>query len=74
MSDAKLGEQGIDGSDLNAATAACRAQRGSVYMVLSIRLNQRQCRKAVNDLLSGPGAGKALQQFLENEACRHDGL
>lgn len=42
MSDAQLGEQGIDRSDLNPATAACRAQCGSIYMVLSIRLHKRQ--------------------------------
>ncbi len=74
MADTQLGEQGIDGSDLNPATAACRAQCGSIYMVLPIRLYQRQRCKAVNDLRSRLGPGKALQQFLENEACGHDGL
>jgi len=42
MSDAKLGEHGIDRSDVNAATAACRAQGGSIDMVLAIWLHQRQ--------------------------------
>jgi len=42
MADAQLGEQGIDRSDLNAATAACRAQCGSIYVVLPIWLHQRQ--------------------------------
>jgi len=42
ISDGKLGEQGIDRSDLNAATVACCAQCGSIYVVLPIWLHERQ--------------------------------
>lgn len=74
VADAELGEQGIDCSDLHASAAARRAECGRVDMILSIGLHQRQRGKAVDDLFSRLGAGKPLQQLLENEARRHDSL
>lgn len=74
MTNAKLGEQGIDRPDLNTGPATRRAQGGGIDVVLSIRLHERQGCKAVDDLRPRLGTGKALQQFLENEARRHDGL
>ena len=74
VADTDLGDQGVDRSDLHAAAAAGCAECSGVDMVLSIGLYQRQRGKAIDDLWARLGAGKTLQQFLENEARRHDSL
>ena len=71
MTNAKLGDQGIDRSDLNAgpATPVPKLRRGNV--IIAIGLKKRKCGKALDNLRGRLGSGEALQQFLKNESRRY---
>lgn len=69
---AKPRKQRVDCSDLDAGAATVVAQGGRLDMVLSIGPEQRQCRKSLDDVLVRPRAGKALQQFLQDQTGGYD--
>jgi hypothetical protein len=56
VTDAKLRQQCVDRTDLNAAPATSVSQLGGVDVVLPCRHQKRQCREAIEDPLgrSGP--------------------
>ena len=72
MTDAQLGKECVNGTDLDAGSAAANAKCCRADMVVAIWLKQRQSSKAFDDLGLRLWTGKALQQFLENQACRDD--
>ncbi len=72
MANAKLRDHGVYRADLQAGTAASIAQLRSVDVILPVRSQERQRRKAVNDVFSCLGARKSLQQFLQDETCDYD--
>ena len=74
MADAKLGEERIDGSDLNAVPAAFVAQSGRGDMVAARRHNHGNGREAVDDPRPDTRAAAALQQFLKYQAGHVDRL
>ena len=74
MADAKLGEQRINGSNLNAVAAAVVAQAGCGDMVATRRHNHGDGREAVDDPRPSARAAAALQQFLKYQAGRVDCL
>jgi hypothetical protein len=60
VTDAQLGEQGVNRSNLKAAATASVAQFGSINVVLSIWIEKRQSGKSINDILAGTGSGESL--------------
>jgi hypothetical protein len=71
---AELRNHGVNGADLQSGTTTSIAQICGVDVILPVRSQERQGRKPVNDVLACARAGKSLQQFLQDEACDHDGL
>lgn len=74
MPDAQLSKQCVDGANLHAASAAGSAQGCCSDVVVAIWLKQREGSESIDDLGPVPGTREALQQFLENQACRDDDL
>ena len=72
MSYAHLREQGIDGADLDARSTAGVAEFSGSDMILTLRLKQRKRRESFDDQGACLGAGEALQEFLQDKACRYD--
>jgi len=72
--DAELCEQCINGADLDSRPTASVAQSRCVDVVISIRLEERQRRKALDNLGLRLGAGEALQKLLQNQSCGDDYL
>jgi hypothetical protein len=68
MTDAQLGEQGINGANLQAWATAAIAQFGSINVVLSIRIEKWQSGKSFDDLLAGTGTNESLEEFLEDQS------
>ena len=68
MAYAKLREQGVYGADLNAGSAAGISDSCGANVVISVRLNERESGKALNDLRLRLRCGEALQQFLQDQA------
>ena len=62
------GEQGVDRSNLNAATAAVVTQRCRVDVILPVGNQQRECGEPVQDRLAVFRTGKTLQQFLQHQS------
>jgi hypothetical protein len=74
MTDAQLGEDSVDGSDLNTGAPASIPEISSFDVVLPFRRDQRDRRKSAQQCLAIPRTGETLQQFLQDEAGRIDGL
>ena len=70
----QLGQERIDRSDLDPATTAEIAQFRRLYVIVSIRRQQRQHREPLQNGFAIPRAGETLQQFLQNQAGDDDGL
>ena len=66
--DGKLRKQRINRADLNARLTACVSQGCCTDVIISIRLQQRQGGKSVNDLGLCLRAGEALQKLLKDQA------
>ncbi len=65
--DGKLRKQRIDGADLHTRLPTRSSQRRSADMIIPIRLEQRQCGEALDDLSLRFGSREALQQLLKHE-------
>jgi hypothetical protein len=74
MTDAQLGQEGIDRPDLHAAASAAISQLGRTNVILAIRHQQRDGRKAIQYPIASLGAGEALKKLLQDQTCRKDGL
>jgi hypothetical protein len=72
MIDTELREQSVDGPQLHAGAAASVAKRRGLNMIVPIRHEKGKSRKALDDVLSRPRAGKPLQQLLKDDAGRHN--
>jgi len=64
MSATQLDQQGIDGSNLHAATTAGVPEFGGFDVVFAVQLEEGQCRQALHQLGSGLWSGKPLQKCL----------
>jgi hypothetical protein len=74
MSNAQLSQQGINRSNRQTTPAALVPQFGRGNVIVPIGHQQRHGGKSVENLISKLWARKPLQQFLENKACRNEGL
>ena len=74
MTNAQLREQRVDCADLQVGAAAAISQFRGVDVILPIRGQERQGRKPLDDLFARPRAGKTLQQLLQDQAARYDGI
>ena len=74
MTNAKLGEQGIDGSDLHAGAAAAVSQVRGLDVIAAVGNQERHGGEAIEYLRAGFRAREALLKFLEDEARRQDRL
>ncbi len=74
MTYAKLSQQGVDRANLNSSSTTGVAQLGSIDMILSIRSDERQRGKPLDDVLARARTSKTLKQLLENEPGSHDDL
>ncbi len=72
VTDAELGEQGVDGSELKTRSAAGIPEPCCFDVIAPVGRDQRQCRKSSDDLVARAGSGESLQQFLEDQAGRYD--
>ena len=72
VTDAELGNHGVNRADLQPGPTTAVAQLCGVDMNLAVRSYERQGRKPVNDVFTCTRAGKPLQQFLQDETCGHD--
>ena len=70
MPKAELGQEGIDGSDLDASATTGVADFGRSDVVLAVRCDQRQDGKAFDDGVVGFGTSETLKQFLQDQARR----
>lgn len=66
--DAKLCQQSIDRSDLNAAAAAFVSQRRGFDVVAPVGKQKRERGKSIQYSLAVSRARKALKELLQNEA------
>src|SRR5213592_2333848 len=64
---AKLRQQRINRAHLNAGATTAIAQLRSVDVILPVRAEERQCGKALDDVLASARAGETLKQFLQYE-------
>ena len=67
VTNAKLSDQCVDRSCLNSAHAAQIAQFRSGNIIFSVRIQERKCREALDDLLFGFGTSETLQELLQYE-------
>jgi hypothetical protein len=74
MPDAKLSQQRIDGSGLNAGSPTPISQPSGLDMIIAIRHQKRNCRKSIQNLITSFRTRKALQEFLHDEARCEDCL
>ena len=74
MPNAKLGEQGVDGADLNSSASTPIANLGGADVVIAIRHDQRQRAESFDDVLVRARAGESLKELLQYEAGCHDGI
>jgi hypothetical protein len=74
MTDAQLGQEGIDGSDLHAAASAAISHLGGPNVIVTIGHQQRYGGKPIQDPIAGSGAREALKELLKDEAGRNDRL
>jgi hypothetical protein len=63
-------EKRVDRPDLHALSAAVVPQLRRLNVIVAIRHDQRQRRKAIDDLGPTLRPGEALQEFLQDEAGR----
>jgi hypothetical protein len=68
MTDAELSDQGVNRTCLNSAPAAAVLNLCSEDMIRSVRREEREGCKALNDLFFGLWTGEPLQEFLKNQA------
>jgi hypothetical protein len=74
MTDAQLRQQRVDCPRLNTTRAAQIAQFCGVNVIFPVRIEERERRKALDDLPPGFGSGETLQEFLEYEASAEYGI
>ena len=74
MADAELGQDGINGSDLNARTPTRIANVRCCDVIVSVGLNQRQGSKALDDLGLCLRPREALKKLLQDEPGGNDDL
>jgi hypothetical protein len=67
-------QEGIDCSDLHARSAAVVSQLSCSDVIVAIGHQHWQRGKAIQDLIEGLRPCEALEELLENEACRDDRL
>ena len=72
VSDAELGDDRIDRSDLNALAPTTVSHVGGFDMIVNIRRDRGKQGQLLNDLLPCARPLKPLQQLLKHQACRHD--
>ena len=70
----QLDQQRIDRSNLNARLTAGVSNLSGCGVVLTVRLNHRQRSKPLDDRGGSFWPGEALQEFLQNQPRRDDGL
>ena len=68
MPDTQLRQKSIDRSDLHASASAAVPQLCCLYVIVPVGCDQRQCRKAFDDLRARFRSGKSLQQLLQDKA------
>jgi hypothetical protein len=73
-SDAHLRDQCIDRADLHTRSPALVAQLRGGDVIVTVRMHERQRTEPLHDRRPGLGAGKALQQFLKDQAGGHHQL
>ena len=74
VADAQLGQERIDGPDLQAPPAAGVPQMGGVDVIPPIGDQERKVAEAFDDPISGSGAAEPLEQLLEDEPRGEDRL
>ncbi len=74
VTDAQPGEQSVNRSDLDARTAAAVLQLGGPDVIVSVRNNEGNGRKAFKNLLTSRWSGKALQDLLQHQAGGDHGV
>jgi len=67
VSDAELGNQGIDRSDLNPGSATLIPKFGRSYMIFTVRLQQRQRCEPLDNLRNGLRPREPLEQLLKDQ-------
>ena len=67
MSDAELGDESVNRSDLNSLPPTSVAQGSGLDVIREVRSQERQGREPGNDLRSRPGAGETLEEFLQHD-------
>jgi hypothetical protein len=72
--DAKLRNQRVDCPDLNSRSTTGVSQRRSLDVVISVRIQKRHGGKPLENLSACLGPSETLQQLLEHESSREDGL
>lgn len=72
MTPAHLDEQGVNCSNLNSPPPAQVPDLSCFNVVFSIWLEERKGCKSLQELGPGLGSGKALKEFLKDEASGKD--
>ena len=72
MFQAELDEYSVDRANLHAASTAGVSDFSSFDVVFTIRLEEPQRCKPLDQLTARFGPREALQQFLKNQASRKD--
>lgn len=74
MPDAELRKNRVDGSHLDAGPAATIADFGRLNVVLAIWSQQWKSAEAIDNFRPITGAGKSLEEFLQDQASGHHRL
>ena len=70
VGDAQLGEQRVDGADLNPVAPTFVAKSSRFDVVIPVRRQKRKCSEPRHDLRLRTRPSVALQKFLQHDACR----
>jgi hypothetical protein len=71
---AQLGEQGIDGANLQPGATAAVPQSRGVDMILPTWRDERQCRELLDDRFPRARTRESLQKLLQDKSCGQDHL
>jgi hypothetical protein len=70
--EAELDENGVDRSDLDAAPPAAFANFSGLDVVVTLRLQESERGKPLDQLPTRLGSGEALEKFLQDQTGRED--
>lgn len=74
MPNTQLGDESVDGSDLDTLAATSVSQSSGFDVVVQVRSDDREQREGSDDLVSRLRTVEALKELLQDETRRDDDI